>query len=1014
MALVVHNNIGAMLTLGKLNKNTAELGKQLKKVSSGQKITGADDGAAEYSISEKMRVCVRALYMDDENVQRGASMLRVAEGGVQEQIEILKGIKAKVIDANNDTNTDEDRKIIQKEIDHGYEQINDIAAMTIYNNRRLLLGSKVRDVELHWSKLDEAIVQPDSDANIISDESWEYTEEGKAGHQYHPTLDGVEGPFDIFHEYEEKASKIDSLGLAETNAFSGGEVGTASTYKMTLGGYDTTWIDTDNDGVKETNQDNVSRLNNVGFCIDNEFYVLTDDTSQKFKISGVTPHVIDISGCSSYEDVAAQIVSEINSSNGTVTASIDPDNAENVIYTTKAKGVASAHVNIAGVGQAGFKETVTVGYKPAVPAQPAKPATTIPGTPAVDIAGTSQPPEKIVFSSQDNLSGGTNSSGNNVSAPPGDHDWKNPYPYVPGSKASLSRTVSGVPEESGITIHGTGTAYLKFISGTTGLTKGPDGVYTVGTGASVSGTLGGLDLSISNGVLKLTAPSEGSSGNGYYVSDSIYIPPQPDIVIPATPATPAIPEDPGTKVTTEYSGVSVFDSVPEKDRENGISITQGGSPGKHASLTIPYPADGTDVEDFIKDLRSKSITYFDGQYEFIDSAGGIYAEPMASTGQSIDLNPLRAAVASGTSLKDAFKSLMLSADSRTYTKYGEWDADTHTYPTSTEKCVTADDSGITITVPYAGASGNYDTLSVRKGSLRHYDIDFKTWYENNGGTSLDGKGFRFYCATDSHEWWNIMFVDGEIDEERPVSGTEGDVIKSIVINVAGVNDAESLAQAVYQQAEPYMEGRVEGFENYNHYMRFLPAGDGVLTLYDWRHYNVNNMYYDYQEEGAKIADGIIDNVQLKRRKILCDDLIIHHTDKASMNIHILIPRTTMDQVFGFIPEDESVYDYKVTDAEMRTRLLGKHPSPRGILDKGLDYLTDANIIIGSQTMRMGIAANNIVAQRTNVQASESTIRDADMAKEMVGFVKANILSQTSQSMLAQANQNSSSVLSLLQ
>ena len=236
MALVVRNNIGAMLTLGKLDKNTAELGKQLKKVSSGQKITGADDGAAEYSMSEKMRVCVRALYMDDENVQRGASMLRVAEGGVQEQIEILKGIKAKVIDANNDTNTDEDRKIIQKEIDQGYEQINDIAAMTIYNNRRLLLGGKVRDVELHWSKLDKAIVQPDSNANIISDESWEYTEEGRAGHQYHPTLDGVEGPFDIFHEYEEKASKIDSLSLAATNSFSGGEDGTSSTYKMTLGG----------------------------------------------------------------------------------------------------------------------------------------------------------------------------------------------------------------------------------------------------------------------------------------------------------------------------------------------------------------------------------------------------------------------------------------------------------------------------------------------------------------------------------------------------------------------------------------------------------------------------------------------------------------------------------------------------------------------------------------------------------------------------------------------------------
>ena len=49
----------------------------------------------------------------------------------------------------------------------------------------------------------------------------------------------------------------------------------------------------------------------------------------------------------------------------------------------------------------------------------------------------------------------------------------------------------------------------------------------------------------------------------------------------------------------------------------------------------------------------------------------------------------------------------------------------------------------------------------------------------------------------------------------------------------------------------------------------------------------------------------------------------------------------------------------------------------------------------------------------NVTASESTIRDADMAKEMTEYTKNNVLMQAAQSMLAQANQSSSNVLSLL-
>jgi flagellin len=124
----------------------------------------------------------------------------------------------------------------------------------------------------------------------------------------------------------------------------------------------------------------------------------------------------------------------------------------------------------------------------------------------------------------------------------------------------------------------------------------------------------------------------------------------------------------------------------------------------------------------------------------------------------------------------------------------------------------------------------------------------------------------------------------------------------------------------------------------------------------------------------------------------------------------------MDQIFQFIPSSTSDVlktQYNVMTKASRESLLGQPPDA-GILDQGLEYLTDANTLIGAQINRMDIARANIVTQNENITATESKIRDADMAKEMTGYTKASILSQSAQSMLAIANQNSSGVLKLLQ
>ena len=140
MAMVIKNNMAAQMTLGELNKNNNRLSKSLKKVESGMKINGAADDASGYAISERMRVQVRGLNQDIDNTQNAISMMKTAEGAISSTVEILKTMKEKAINAANDTNTDTDRAIIQKELDQSIDQVDDNASAT-FNSKILFDGS---------------------------------------------------------------------------------------------------------------------------------------------------------------------------------------------------------------------------------------------------------------------------------------------------------------------------------------------------------------------------------------------------------------------------------------------------------------------------------------------------------------------------------------------------------------------------------------------------------------------------------------------------------------------------------------------------------------------------------------------------------------------------------------------------------------------------------------------------------------------------------------------------------
>ena len=85
----------------------------------------------------------------------------------------------------------------------------------------------------------------------------------------------------------------------------------------------------------------------------------------------------------------------------------------------------------------------------------------------------------------------------------------------------------------------------------------------------------------------------------------------------------------------------------------------------------------------------------------------------------------------------------------------------------------------------------------------------------------------------------------------------------------------------------------------------------------------------------------------------------------------------------------------------------------GTLDEALKKINKQRADLGAYQNRLDYAVKGLDVAAENTQASESRIRDTDMAEEMVDFTKNQVLSQAGTAMIAQANQSSQNVLSLL-
>ena len=137
----IQHNIMAMNAYRNYNTNTSALSKNLEKLSSGYKINRAGDDAAGLAISEKMRAQITGLNAAQKNVKDGISLVKTAEGAMQEIQDMLNRMDYLATQSANGTYDNEvDRYNLQKEVTQLKSEINRIAESANFNGIQLLNG----------------------------------------------------------------------------------------------------------------------------------------------------------------------------------------------------------------------------------------------------------------------------------------------------------------------------------------------------------------------------------------------------------------------------------------------------------------------------------------------------------------------------------------------------------------------------------------------------------------------------------------------------------------------------------------------------------------------------------------------------------------------------------------------------------------------------------------------------------------------------------------------------------
>jgi flagellin len=145
MPSMINTNIASLNAQNNLTKSQMTLTTSLQRLSTGLRINSAKDDSAGLAIAAKMSAQIGGLNQATRNANDGISMSQTAEGAMGQVGDILLRMRDLSVQAANGTNSADDRKTIQNEVDQLYSEIDRISATTEFNGNKLLNGTSTNN-----------------------------------------------------------------------------------------------------------------------------------------------------------------------------------------------------------------------------------------------------------------------------------------------------------------------------------------------------------------------------------------------------------------------------------------------------------------------------------------------------------------------------------------------------------------------------------------------------------------------------------------------------------------------------------------------------------------------------------------------------------------------------------------------------------------------------------------------------------------------------------------------------
>jgi len=141
MAMTINTNVVSLNAQRNLSLSGNSLSTTMQRLSSGLRVNSAKDDAAGLAIAERMNAQTKGLAVAARNANDGISLAQTAEGAMGKVGDMLQRMRELAVQSSNATNSADDRKALQAEVDQLVAEVDRVAKTTSFNGKKLLDGS---------------------------------------------------------------------------------------------------------------------------------------------------------------------------------------------------------------------------------------------------------------------------------------------------------------------------------------------------------------------------------------------------------------------------------------------------------------------------------------------------------------------------------------------------------------------------------------------------------------------------------------------------------------------------------------------------------------------------------------------------------------------------------------------------------------------------------------------------------------------------------------------------------